>query len=75
MLVSGKQAIYVVRTFEVLVGKIEQEDKDNATVVSVNNTSARVNHELRSYMYNSMNTKHLNSTLDVPRPLRGATRP
>lgn len=33
-------------TFEMLVGEVEQEDKDDATVVSVDYSSASVNHKL-----------------------------
>ena len=37
-----------VLTSEVLVGEVEQEHKDNAAVVGVDDTRARINHELRS---------------------------
>ena len=63
-------------TFEVFVGQVEQQDKDNTAVVSINDSSTGVNHEL-GCLTNAL--AHLfrvfEDVYDIPRPLLGATRP
>lgn len=63
-------------TLEILVGEVEQEDKDDATVISVDNTSTSVNHELGSCVgIVRIADNGIPGHADIPRPLRGATRP
>lgn len=65
-------------TLKVLIGVIEEEDKNDPVVVSVNDACTSVNHELGSCVARWDNFYigvKQGKAGGVPRPLQGATRP
>lgn len=61
-------------TFKILVREVEEQNKDRATIICINDTSASINHELGGYNARVLD-KHTQGslTLTEPTPRRDAS--